>query len=265
MTSIELANQIRIESLKMVHRAGASHIGGNLSQADILAVLYSGILNVDPAEAKHPNRDRFILSKGWCAASLYAVLAIKGFFPVEELQTFCGDGSMLMGAANHHVPGVEFSTGSVGHGLSIGCGLALSGKKKNLPYRVVVLMSDGGMQEGSVWEAVQFAGHHKLDNLTLIIDENGLQAMGKTNDISSLHRLGPRLHDFGWTAERVDGHDHDYLEAALSRRPDLKTPLCLMAQTVKGKGVSFMENDVAWHYKCPNAEQLAQALKEVAA
>lgn len=253
METQELARRIRVHSLKMTHRAKSSHIGGCLSCADILAVLYNDVLKVDPARPDWEERDRFVMSKGHAAAALYAVLAEKGFFPVEELETFCQDGSRLMGHVNHHVPGVEVSTGSLGHGLSIGCGMALADRSRN----VYVLLSDGDLNEGSTWEAAMFAGHHNLVNLTAIVDYNGLQALGGTESVLALDRdpLGHKWEAFGWKA----GHISDL--PWVPRQEDF--PICFIADTTKGKGVSFMEGEVWWHYGHPNDVELEVALKEL--
>ena len=264
ITSISLDRAIRASTLNMVHKANASHIGSCLSIADILAVLYGQILNIDPDNPKLPERDRLILSKGHSAAILYATLAECGFFPKEWLDTYCQDGSPLTGHVSHHVPGIEVSTGSLGHGLPIGCGMALAGKRDNQPYRVFVIVSDGELDEGSNWEPILFAPQHQLDNLVVIVDYNKIQSFGTVKAILDLEPLADKWKAFRWAVREIDGHDHQQIEDTLKSLPFEKgKPSVIIAHTTKGKGVSFMENQLAWHYKSPNAEQLAQALAEV--
>jgi len=260
-----LARTIRAHALRMVHKANASHIGTCLSMADLLAVLYGRVLRVDPTRSNWPERDRFILSKGHGAAILYAVLAERGFFPVKWLDTYCQDGSKLAGhITSHGVPGVEVSTGSLGHGLPIGCGIALAGKREGRPYRVFVILSDGELDEGSNWEAILFASQHHLDNLVAIVDYNKIQSFGIVKEVLDLEPLTAKWQVFGWAVREVDGHDYTQTENALKGIPfELGRPSCIIAHTTKGKGVSFMENQLAWHYKSPNAEQLRQALTEL--
>ena len=233
--------------------------------ADLLAVLYGRVLRLDPAQPAWPERDRFILSKGHGAAILYAVLAEKGFFPLNWLDSYYRDDSALAGhITSHGVPGVEVSTGSLGHGLSIGCGMALAGKREERAYRVFVLLSDGELDEGSNWEAILFAPQHALDNLVVIVDYNKIQSFGTVKDVLDLEPLSDKWRACRWAVQTIDGHDHDQIEAALSRVPfEPGKPSVIIAHTIKGKGVSFMENQLAWHYKSPNAEQLAQALGEL--
>jgi transketolase len=260
----KLALAIRTHSLRMVERARASHIGSCLSAADILAVLYGKVLRIDPARPDWPDRDRFILSKGHAAAALYAVLAERGFFPVERLGTYCEDGSRLAGHATASVPGVEVSTGSLGHGLPIACGMALAAKRRGLPWRVFALLSDGECDEGSVWEAALFAPQHHLDNLTVIVDYNKIQAFGPVKDVLELEPFADKWRSFRWAVREVDGHDPAALEANLVQVPfETGRPGVLLAHTIKGKGVSYMENQVAWHYKSPDADQLNQAIREL--
>jgi len=261
----KLASRIRRSALCMVHKANASHIGTCLSIADILAVLYTGVLRVDSTRPDWPDRDRFILSKGHGAAILYAVLAERGFFPKEWLDTYCQDGAHLAGHITHHnVPGVEVSTGSLGHGLPICCGMALAGKHDNQLYRVFALLSDGECDEGSTWEAALFATHHHLDNLIAIIDYNKIQSFGTVKEVLDLEPLAEKWRAFGWAVREIDGHDFGQIEDALKSIPfKISRPSCIIAHTVKGKGVSFMENQLAWHYKSPNIEQLKQALAEL--
>lgn len=262
MDTVAAAKDIRIETLRMLNRAKASHAGGNLSQADILAVLYGDGIDVQAGNPKWRFRDRFILSKGHCCASLYATLALCGFFKASELETFGRDGSRLMSHASAAVPGVEFSTGSLGHGLPYGCGLALHAKRTNQNWSVYVLMSDGELNEGSVWESVMFAAHHKLTNLMVIVDNNGYQGMGECETVLRNDTVWEKFRSFGWASLPCDGHDHDALRTQLQQLHG-SGPACLIANTVKGKGVSFMEGDNAWHYKSPNDEQLTAALKEL--
>lgn len=251
----------------MVHRANASHIGGCLSIADILGVLYGGVLRVDPAKPDWPERDRFVQSKGHAAAALYATLAERGFFPAEWLDDYCQDGSRLYGhVTSPPVPGVEVSAGSLGHGLPIACGMALAAKRDRKPTRVFALLSDGELDEGSTWEAILFAAHHQLDNLTAIVDYNKIQSFGATKEVLDLDPLADKWRAFRWGTREIDGHDVDLIGATLAAIPfEPGKPNVVIAHTVKGKGVSFMEHQLAWHYKSPNAEQLAQALREIGA
>ncbi len=260
----ELARRLRADALRMVHRAKASHIGSSLSMCDLLAVLYGCVLHVDPDRPDWPERDRFILSKGHGAAAGYAVLAEAGFFPVEWLETYCQDGSKLAGHLTRGVPGVELSTGSLGHGLPVGAGMALAAKADKVPYRVFVLLSDGELDEGSNWEAILFAAHHQLDNLVAIVDYNKIQSFGSVGEVIRLEPLAEKWHAFGWATREIDGHDHQAIAEALRMVPHERgKPTAVVAHTVKGKGVSFMEDLLAWHYKSPSDEQLAQALDEL--
>jgi transketolase len=263
----EYAKHIRRHALKMVHRADASHIGTVLSMADLLAVLYGVVLRVDPARPEWPDRDRFVLSKGHGAAGLYAALAERGFFPLEWLETYCRDGGRLAGHSTRHgVPGIDFSTGSLGHGLALGCGLALGGLRDARPYRAFVLLSDGECDEGSTWEAALFAPHHRLDNLVAIVDYNKIQSFGSVKEVLDLEPFADKWRAFGWSVREVDGHNHDAVRVALSAVPFEKgRPSCVLAHTVKGKGVSFMEGQLAWHYRSPSADQLAAAIAELEA
>lgn len=249
----------------MLHASAASHVGSCLSIADILAVLYAGVLRRDPADPEWSERDRFILSKGHAAAALYAVLAETGYFAPSELDTYCQDGSRLGGHVTHTAaPGVEVSTGSLGHGLSLACGFALAASRGGAPGRTFVLLSDGECDEGAVWEAALFAAHHRLQNLVAIVDYNKLQSFGAVEDVLRLEPLAEKWRAFGWAAREIDGHDHEALCQALRTVPhEVGRPTCLVAHTVKGKGVSFMENDLAWHYRSPNDAQLVAALAEV--
>jgi transketolase len=264
MTDKRFANEIRRLSLQMVARAKASHIASALSIADIVAVLYSDVLRFDPARPVMPGRDRFILSKGHSCIAVYAALAEKGFFPVSELETYGQDHSNLMNHISHKVPGVEYSTGSLGHGLPLGVGKALAAKRQEADWRTFVLMSDGEMDEGSNWEALMFAAHHGLDNLVAIIDYNKLQSLATVEKTLGLEPLAEKLRAFGWSVKEADGHDLNQLNLALGSVPwEPGKPSMLIAHTIKGKGVSFMENKVEWHYRSPNPEQLALALSEL--
>lgn len=232
--------------------------------ADLLAVLYSDILRIRPEQPDWPERDRFILSKGHNCTALYATLGLRGFFSVEELTTYGQDGSRFMAHVSHKVPGVEFSTGSLGHGLPFGCGKALAAKRRGWKWRTVVMLSDGELDEGSNWEAILFAPQHKLDNLLAIVDYNKIQSLGSVEDVLDLHPLADKFRAFRWSVREIDGHDHDQIRSALSEFPwEPAKPSCLIAHTVKGKGVSFMENQLAWHYKSPDDGQLEQALREI--
>ncbi len=256
-----LASSVRRLAVEMVYRAKASHIGSSLSMVDILAVLYGAILRVDPRQPDRPERDRLLVSKGHAAAAVYAVLAESGFFPKEWLNDYCQEGSLLLGHVSHYVPGVEASTGSLGHGLSMGCGLALAAKREGKAYRTFVLLSDGELDEGSNWEAILFAPHHHLDNLVAIIDYNKIQSLGTVAEVLNLEPLADKFRAFGWETMEVDGHDCDQLHASLCKVAT--KPIALIAHTLKGKGVSYMEDTLTWHYKSPDAAQLKQALQEM--
>ena len=262
---VALARKIRIGVLKVTSRAKSSHIGTSFSMAELLAVLYGGILHFDPQRPDWPQRDRFILSKGHGCAGLYVVLAEAGFFPKKWLEDFCLDGSKLAGHITHRgVPGVEVSTGSLGHGLSIASGMALVAKRDNYPYRVVTLLSDGECDEGSTWEAILFAGHHRLDNLIAIVDYNKIQSLGTVAEVLNLEPLGKKWESFGWAVAEIDGHDLDQIHGVLSQVPfEAGKPSCIVAHTVKGKGVSFMENKLLWHYRSASGEEYEQALAEL--
>ncbi len=249
----------------MVHRADASHIGSSLSMADLLAVLYGGAMRIDPAKPNDPDRDRFVLSKGHGAAAVYACLAARGFFPESWLATYCEDGSRLSGHLTHYgVPGVEVSTGSLGHGLPLACGMALAGMRQRRPYRVFAMLSDGECDEGATWEAALFAPHHQLENLVVIIDYNRIQSFGRVEDVLDLEPFAEKWQAFGWGVRAVNGHDHNQIGGCLSQVPFEKgRPSLLLAHTIKGKGVPFMEDRLEWHYKSPNAQQLDEALEAV--
>ncbi len=263
-SSHAFARAVRRSALRMVHAARASHIGSALSIADIVAVLYHDVLKIDPADPRDPQRDRFILSKGHACVAVYAALAERGFFPRERLATYGQDHSELMNHISHHVPGVEFSTGSLGHGLPFGVGKALAARRRAQAWRTFVLLSDGEWGEGSNWEACLFAAHHRLDNLVGIVDYNKLQSLTTVADTLGLEPLADKLAAFGWAVREVAGHDHAALRAALSGAPWTPgKPSMLIAHTTKGRGVSYMENAVKWHYSSPDDAQLAQALAEL--
>jgi len=258
----ELAREIRKDALKMVHRAKASHIASALSIVDIVAVLYEVVLNTEPNNPTWRDRDRFILSKGHSCVAIYAALAEKGFFPKENLNTYGQDLSWLMNHISHKVAGVEFSTGALGHGLPFGVGKAFAAKTRRESWKTYVLLSDGEMDEGSNWEALMFAAHHRLDNLVAVIDYNKLQSLTTVSETLALEPLADKLMAFGWKVQSVDGHDHAELYSALTESHD-EQPKIVIANTTKGKGVSYMENEVLWHYRNPNDEQLEIALEEV--
>lgn len=248
----------------MVHDAQLGHPGGDLSAADILASLYFDILRHDPSQPKSPQRDRFIMSKGHATGSLYATLAGAGFFPEAELDTYMQPGSRLNGHPNcQYLPGVETNTGPLGHGLPVAVGIAVAGQIDGADFRVFVLTGDGELQEGSVWEAAMFAGHRRLANLTVIVDRNRLQQGAGTEETNALDPLADKWRAFGWDAIEVDGHDIGALLDVLERRDGAARPLCVVANTVKGKGVSFMAGDVSWHHGVPTTAQLEQALREL--
>jgi transketolase len=265
MTSATLASRIRQHVVEMTSRGRSSHVASGLSIADIIGVLYGGVLRVRPEDPAWADRDRFILSKGHAGAAVYAALAETGFFPVAKLATHCQDGSDLSGHVSHKgVPGVELSTGSLGHGLSVACGIALSARLRQATFRTVVLMSDGECDEGSVWEAAMFGGHHRLSNLVAIIDYNKIQSLGSTDETLSLEPFATKWRAFGWEVVDVDGHNHEQLASALMAASTDAAPRCVLAHTTKGKGVSFMERSVLWHYRSPQGDELAAALTELA-
>jgi len=261
--SEEFALKLRRHVVRMCSRGESSHVASGLSIADIIAVLYDGVLNIDPANPDWPERDRFILSKGHAGACVYAALAERGFFDVSALDSHYSNGSSLSGHVSHKgVPGVELSTGSLGHGLGVGAGMALNLRRLGGSQRVFVVLSDGECDEGSVWEAALFAGHHRLANLCVIIDYNKLQSLGRVAETINLEPFGAKWRAFGWNALRVDGHDHHALRAALAERADNR-PTCIVADTVKGRGISFMENQVLWHYRAPRGEEYIAAMREL--
>lgn len=262
--TVKLAVKVRKKVLHMVHNANASHVGSCFSIVDIIAVLYGSIMKFDSNQPKANSRDRFILSKGHAAAALYATLAEMHFIKPHDLDNFGADGSLFMTHINHKINGVEFSTGSLGHGLPFGAGKSLAAKRLIQDWRTFVLLSDGEMDEGSTWEALMFSAHHKLDNLVAIIDYNKLQSLDSIENTLGLEPLKEKLIAFGWSVKEVDGHNHDELIDTLGSAPWIKDkPSIVIAHTTKGKGVSFMENKVEWHYKSPNVEELSMGLKEL--
>lgn len=265
MDTRQLARNIRIHSVNMTSQGGSSHVGAALSMADILAVLYGKVMQIDPTDPRKEDRDRFILSKGHAGVAVYATLAETGFLPREKLATHYQDGSDLSGHVSHKgIPGVEFSTGSLGHGLPVGVGMAQAAKLKGSKHRVFVLLGDGECDEGSNWEAILFASHHKLDNLVAIIDFNKIQSLAPVAETLALEPFADKWRSFGWSVVEVDGHDHEQLHDSLQSIPAEPTkPTCVIAHTTKGKGVSFMENSVLWHYRTARGMQLAAALAEL--
>jgi transketolase len=259
------AQDIRREAVLMSHRSRAAHLGSAMSCADILAAAYWGVLRIDPKAPGDPDRDRFILSKGHAASALFAALALKGFFPVSVLKDYAQPACHLEEHPTPNAaPGVEAATGSLGHGLPIGAGMALGARIAGRPTRVFVLMSDGEQNEGSVWEAAMFVGGQKLTNLCAVIDFNRWQATGRSCEVLALEPLADKWRAFGWSVVEVDGHDVGALVRAMSGLPDPSgKPLAIVAHTVKGKGVSFMEDDNNWHYRIPNEDELARALAEL--
>ena len=254
---------LRKTTLEAIFAAGAGHTGGGLSCLDILNVLYNRILNVSPETFSDPGRDRYVQSKGHSVEALYAVLADRGFFPEAELQTICHFKSHFVGHPTRNVPGIEMNTGALGHGLPICIGMALAGKMDNASYRVFTLLGDGELAEGSNWEAALAAAHYKLDNLTAIIDHNTLQITGHTRDVMSNEPLDEKWRAFGWAVQVVNGHNYAQLTDALSKVAESGKPTCVIANTVKGKGVSFMENVAKWHHGVPTDAELKLALSEL--
>ena len=264
-----LAWLIRRHGLEMTHISRGSHIGAIFSVAEVMATLYTGVLNVDPHNPKMEGRDRLILSKGHAGASVYAALAERGFFPVEELKTHYANGSRLSGHVSHKgIPGVEFSTGSLGHGLAVGAGMALGAKLNQESWRTYVVMGDGECDEGSVWEAALQAHQYKLDNLFAVVDHNRMQSLDFCENTIALEPFADKWRDLGWNVQVADGHDTDALRKAFDQaKANLGSgkPSVIIAETTKGKGVSFMENDILWHYRTPQGEEYDAALKELEA
>ena len=261
------ACKVRMGVIEGTHGAKAGHPGGSLSAADMFTYLYFKELNVDPKDPKNENRDRFVLSKGHTAPGLYSVLANRGFFPVEDLPTLRHIDSYLQGHPNMNtVPGVDMSTGSLGQGISVAAGMALGAKHQGKSYRVYTLLGDGEIQEGQVWEACMLASHYKLDNLVVIVDNNGLQIDGPVDKVMSPYPIDEKLKAFGFHVEVIDGHDYNQIEAALNTAKTVKgQPTAIVMKTTKGKGVSFMEGQASWHGKAPNDEEYAIAMNELKA
>ncbi len=263
----ERAAKLRYLLVKALHGAGSGHPGGSLSCADIVSYLYFDKMNVSPDKAKDPDRDRFVLSKGHACPALYAALAMRGFFPEEELWSLRKSSGILQGHPDMvRIPGIDMSTGSLGQGVSAACGIALAGKADGKDYRVYTILGDGEIQEGQVWEAAMFAAHYKLDNLTAFIDYNGLQIDGDVHQVMSPAPIDQKFAAFGWHVQIIDGHDFAAIDAAVTAAEAVKDkPSVIICKTVKGKGVSFMENNAGWHGKAPNAEQYAIAEAELSA
>lgn len=262
-----MAGAVRCDIIESVAAAKSGHPGGSLSAADILSVLYFEEMNINPAAPDAPDRDRFVLSKGHAAPALYAVLAERGYFAKEKLRTLRKFGSILQGHPDmKHIPGVDMSTGSLGQGLSAANGMAIAGKLDKKAYRVYVLCGDGELQEGQIWEAAMSAAHYKLDNLALFVDHNGLQIDGSNDEVMSLGNIAAKFRAFGWNALEINGHDYDEIRRALAEAKKCGgRPTAIVAETVKGRGVSFMENQVGWHGKAPGREQAEAAIRELQA
>ena len=262
-----LALTLRRHAVRMAQAGGSSHVGSVLSMADVIAVLYGRVLRLDPTQPKWPDRDRFILSKGHAGTGVYAALAERGFFPAEQLTQHYKNGSIFSGHVSHKgVPGVEFSTGSLGHGLGIGGGMAMQLRRQGSGARVFVVMSDGECDEGSNWEAIMFAGHQRLDNLIAVVDYNKLQSLAPCAETVALEPFADKWRAFGWAVRQIDGHDHSLLHATFDAVPiEPGKPTVVIADTVKGKGISFMENSVLWHYRSPQGDEFAAALAELGA
>ena len=261
-----LSQKVRKDILQMAYDAQASHIGSSFSMVEIIVTLYELILKNNPKNPNDPNRDRLIISKGHACTAPYALLSELGYFKKELLKKYAKNGSILMSHVSSEVPGIEFSTGSLGHGLPVGLGMALFAKNNNKKWKVFVLLSDGELNEGSNWEAFMMASHLKMDNLTVIIDNNRIQAMGFAKDIIDMEPLEDKFRSFGWEVARVDGHNFHKIYNSLKNLINKKSskPKILIADTVKGKGVSFMENEVFWHYHSPDKDEYSRALKELA-
>ncbi len=261
---MQLAARFRAKAIEMSHAAGAAHLASSLSCIDMVAVLYHGVLQIDPDNPKWESRDRFILSKGHAATALYAALAYRGFLSDEDLETYGKAGSLLEEHPTPKLPGVEAATGSLGHGLPFGCGIALAARINGLRYRTFVLMSDGECNEGSVWEASLFASANRLGNLCAFVDFNKWQATGRSTEVLALNPLAEKFRSFGWDVWEIDGHDHRQISRTLDTVGMEKAkPTMVIAHTVKGKGVSFMEDDNNWHYRVPTREEVLLAKLEL--
>ena len=260
------ATKARLYAVQMVHDAASGHPGGSLSCLDVLTTLYFDIMKVDPKNPQDPDRDRFVMSKGHCSPAMYPVLALRGFFPVEDLKMFRRIDGHMSGHVEMHVPGVDMSTGSLGQGISTAVGMALGGKLNKKDYRVYAILGDGELAEGQVWEAMMSAAKYKLDNLCACVDVNGLQIDGRTADVMPTEPLDKKFEAFGWHVIKIDGHDYEQIENAYKEAAETKgQPTMILAKTIKGKGVCFMEDDAGWHGKAPNDEQFAQAKAELEA
>ena len=259
------ANEVRKGIVTSTHSAKAGHPGGSLSAADVFTFLYFEEMNIDPKDPAKEDRDRFVLSKGHTAPGLYAALANRGYFPVEDLKTLRKLGSYLQGHPNMHIPGVDMASGSLGQGISAAAGMALGAKLNNKDFRVYTLLGDGEIQEGQVWEAAMFAGFRKLDNLVVIVDNNGLQIDGPVDEVCSPYPIADKFKAFNFNVVEIDGHDFDQIRSAFNNAKETKgMPTCIILKTVKGKGVSFMENKADWHGKAPNDEEYATAMADLA-
>jgi transketolase len=257
-----LARDARLEIVEMTSRSGASHVGSALSVVDILSVMYSGIVNISPDNLKSQQRDIVILSKGHAASAIYAILSLKGFFSTQLLKEYCMNGASLGGhVTSAEVPGVELSTGSLGHGLPYGLGIAMARKVYGIPGRVYVLMSDGECDEGTTWESALIANHHVLSNICVVIDRNGIQSLKETESTLKLEPLAEKWKSFGWSVIELDGHDCKKIADTLVK--ESMEPMVVIAKTTKGKGVKFMENSILWHYRSPNSEELEEAKLEL--
>lgn len=266
MDSKTFAKEIRLLALELCHRRKASHIGGALSVADVLAVLYNGVMQVDAKHPEDPKRDRLFYSKGHACTALYAALQLRGFFPQGDLlEKFAVDGTWFTSHINHKLPGVELSTGSLGHALGVACGAAVAEKRRKTGYTTFAILSDGELDEGSNWEAILFAAHHKLDNLVMVVDFNKIQSFGSVAEVMALEPLADKFRAFNWEVTELDGHDHGLLNTALAGAKSSRNgkPKVIIAHTIKGKGVSFMQDLLAWHYKSPSDEDYAKARAEL--
>lgn len=261
----KIASRVRVDIIKAIYEAGSGHPGGSLSAADIITALYFGEMNINPKKPQIENRDKFVLSKGHAVPAQYAVLAERGYYPVEDMMTLRKLGSKFQGHGNmHYVPGIEMSTGSLGQGFSASIGMALAGKLDNSTGRVYVLLGDGELQEGIVWEAAMAAAHYKLSNLTAFVDWNGLQIDGENDKVMTVKPIDEKFGAFGWNVLKINGHDYDEIFAAIDEAKLMKNkPTLILARTVKGKGVSFMENQAGWHGKAPSEEEAKKAVAEL--
>lgn len=253
-----LANWCARKIIQLAHDNKASHVGGALSVVDVLSVLYGEVLQYDSGNPQWGGRDRLFYSKGHACTALYAVLCSSGFYSESDLETFTKNGSYFTSHVNHKVPGVELSTGSLGHALNVACGVALAGKRRKAAWNTYCILSDGELDEGSNWEAILFAPHHKLNNLTLIVDYNKIQSFGNVKEVLNLEPLADKFNSFGWKVIEIDGHDHAQIKQSLLQLSD--RPKCVIAHTIKGKGVPFMEHQLSWHYKSPSTEQMHEAI-----